>query len=361
MKKQKNSFGRRDAGAAEIVKYLLLSLVIVAGASLCVCHASCQLSSQGIQALGAEESPEIQGVSVVNASSLEVTFSKPVSVTSASVSKLELGERASLDATAKNPVKARAVMSSDKKNAVYVFEKKSELGVRYQLFSEVKDSRGNSLTFAIPFDGFNERLPRCVFTEVQPKARSSKDGAESPYVIIRALEEGNLSGMDLRCVKKDKTYSLPKIEVSKGEEIILHLRMTKDEKACQSELGNDLALASSGRSSPVKRDLFFDLGVPLDEKNDLLLLRDRNANKTIEALTYFTPEKDMSVKWNFSEALQKAISDKAWEGNAGAASAVSFEGGGTTKPLVRTDIPSPEERRPSSKYDWTVSKESVYK
>ena len=361
----KKTFQKPDISAGQIVKYLMFTGIVVAGALLCICHSSCQLTSQGIQALGAEESPQIKGVSILSASSIEVDFSKPVKVQSASVSRLGSGERASIDMAAQNPIAAKAAMSAGGTVAVYVFEKEAELGERYQLFSEIKDARGNSLTFAVPFDGYNERLPYCVLSEVQPKASSSKkEGDESPYVIIRALEDGNLFGMDLVCSKKQKTYQLPKVEVKAGDEIVLHLRNTKNLEACKSELGSDLSLAKTRRSSSARRDLFFDLGVPLDDKNDALYLRERNSNKAIDALSYFSLT-DNATSWNLREAVQKAIRDGAWQGSDSAESALLINDPknkcSPTVPLVRTSFPTAKERRPSSKYDWIVSPQSVYK
>ena len=361
----RKTFEKPESRAGQIVKHLMLAGIVVAGALLCICHASCQLTSQGIQALGAEESPQITGVSILNASSIEVDFSKPVSVQSASVSRLGSEERASIDLAAQNPIAAKAVMSNDGRVAVYVFEKEAELGERYQLFSEIKDARGNSLTFALPFDGYNERLPYCVLSEVQPKASSSKkEGDEAPYVIIRALEDGNLFGLDLVCAKKQKTYPLPKVEVKAGEEVILHLRKTKDTEACQSELGSRLSLAKTRRSSSSKRDLFFDQGVPLDDMNDALYLRDRNSNKAMDALSYFSV-KDNATAWNLPEAVQKAVDDGAWLGSPSAESALLVNDPknkySPTVPLIRTSFPTAKERRPSSKYDWAVAPKSVYK
>ena len=361
---ERKIFTRPGPSAGQIARHVILAAVIAAGAALCVCHASCQLTSQGIQALNAEESPQITGVSILNASSIEVGFTKPVTVQRASVSRLEAGERAALDMTAQNPILARAVMSQGGTVAVYIFEREAELGERYQLFSEIKDARGNSLTFALPFDGFNERLPYCVLAEVQPKGSSSKsEGDESPYVIIRALEDGNLFGLELFCAKKQRTYALPKVEVKAGEEVTLHLRNTKDIDACKSELGSDLALAKTRRSSNSKRDIFFEQGVPLDEANDVILLRQRNSNKAVDALSYFTT-KDNATDWNLPESAQKAVKDGAWQGPGSVESAFLANDGKnkytTSQPMVRSVFPSAKDRRPSSKYDWTISAQKVY-
>lgn len=365
MDKQKKSFGFPELSAGEIVKYLMFAAIVVAAALLCICHASCQLTSQGIQALDAEESPQIKGVSILNATSIEVDFSKAVRVQSASVTKLDAGQRASIDAAAQNPIKANAVMSGDSLTAIYVFEETPILGQRYQLFSEIKDSRGNSLTFALPFDGFNERLPKCALIEVQPSSYKGKTGVnpESPYVTIKALQDGNLFGLDLYCAANKVEYPLPNVEVKAGDEITLHLKPTANEADCVDELGIDLALANTGRSSAKRRDLFFNVGTSsLHAKNDALLLRDRNSNKTVDALAYFTIE-DNATKWNLSEAMERAARDKAWEGGASAEGAFLANDPknkmSSTRPLVRKSVPKSADKAPSSKYDWSVS-QNVY-
>ena len=71
-------FKNPDLGPGEILKYFLLAAAIVAGALFCVCHSSCQLTSQGIQALGAEDSPKIVGVSVLNSNRLRWTLSRKI-------------------------------------------------------------------------------------------------------------------------------------------------------------------------------------------------------------------------------------------------------------------------------------------
>ena len=351
-------FRKSEITLGEAAKYLALAAAVVAGALLCVCHASCQLTSQGIVALEAEASPEIAAVSVLNASSIEVDFSKAVSVQSALVSKLEPGARASIDMAAQDPIGTKAVMSSDSKTAVYIFDKDAELGERYQLLSEIKDARGNSLTFALPFDGYNERLPACVLTEIQRSTNTSGRKSESPYVTIKALEDGNLFGIDLYCANYKKTFSLPKVEVKAGEEITLHLKPTKYPEDCVSELGSDLALAKTSRSSPSKRDIFFDIGASsIIAQNDVLLLRDKNANKVLDAFSWLTAA-DGDKKWNFEQELQKAVLDGAWQRSDSQDRGFLMSDNSNTmtktRPLVRKKIPTAQERRPSSKTDWLV-------
>ena len=354
-------FKNPELGPGEIIKYLLLAAAIVAGSLVCVFHSSCQMTSQGIQALGAEESPNITAVNVLNSKSIKVDFTKEVTSDMGLVSVLGQGQAASLDAIGENSIKAQATVCGDKRSILYIFEESAQLGVRYQLFSQIKDSRGNSLTFAIPFDGFNDRLPLCALVEVQPESRAATKSspAESPYVIIQALEDGNLFGIDLYCAQNKSTFPLPPVEVKAGQKIALRLKPTADQSACISETGTDLALAKSGRASPAWRDLYFDIGQKgMSTSNDAIFLRDKNTKKIMDALTYFTV-KNGKTSWNLSTEIQKAIDKKAWAGPASVEGAVQ-KGSSKVKPLVRKSNALEQGGRPAAKDDWEVSEKSVY-
>ena len=351
-------FKNPDLGPGEILKYFLLAAAIVAGALFCVCHSSCQLTSQGIQALGAEDSPKIVGVSVLNSKSVKIDFSKEVSGQTGLVSKLQEGQKASLDVIAQNPIQAKANSFGDGKSLLYIFDQRARLGERYQLFSQISDKRGNTLTFAIPFDGFNESVPICKMIEVQAESRSAKnESAESPYVIIQALQDGNLFGIDLYCAQNKAVYQLPAAEVKAGQKIALHLKPTAFPEVCVSELEENLGLAKSGRSSDSWRDIFFDLDAKgISASNDAIFLRDRNSAKIMDALTYYTV-KSGKTSWNLSQEIQKAIDKNVWQGPASIDGAIQ-KTTSKVKPLVRTK--APQEQGASSNKDWKVSMDSVY-
>lgn len=351
-------FKNPDLGPGEILKYFLLAAAIVAGALFCVCHSSCQLTSQGIQALGAEDSPKIVGVSVLNSKSVKIDFSKEVSGQTGLVSKLQEGQKASLDVIAQNPIQAKANSFGDGKSLLYIFDQSARLGERYQLFSQISDKRGNTLTFAIPFDGFNESVPLCKMIEVQAESRSAKnESAESPYVIIQALQDGNLFGIDLYCAQNKAVYQLPAVEAKAGDKIVLHLKHTAFPDACVSELESDLNLAKSGRAKAIWRDIYFDIGPKgISASNDALFLRNRNTGKLMDALTYYTV-KNGKTTWNLGTEIQKAIDKGAWSSLASVEGAVQ-KTSSKVKPLVRAKTPKADV--PSCKEDWTSSKESVY-
>ncbi len=342
----------------DLLLHLALAAAIVGGVLFCVCHSSCQLTSQGIQALGAEESPKILGVSVLSAKTVKIDFSKKVSAESGLVSELGQGQKASLDMIMDKPIKAQVLECGDGKSLLYVFEKEAELGKRWQLFSEIKDDKGNTLTFALPFDGFNPRVPLCLMIEVQANNGSSSTPPESPYVIIQALEDGNLFGVDLYSAQNKCAFSLPNVEVKAGEKIALHLKTASDKSLCVDELENDLALAKTRRSSENWRDLFFDTGKCIGGTNDAIFLRNRNSGKIMDALSYYTI-KSGKTSWNLSQELQKAVDQNAWNGPASVQGSVE-KTSSATKPLVRKKIQSPQEIIISGKNDWKLSEASVY-
>ncbi len=354
-------FKNPDLTLGEILKYFLLAAAIVAGALFCVCHSSCQLTSQGIQALGAEESPQIAAVTVLGAKTIMVDFTKEVSAKSGLVSKLGQDQKASLDLLAENSIKAAATSCGKGKSILYVFDQEALIGERYQLFSQISDARGNSLTFAIPFDGYNERLPSCKMIEVQPETRSAtkSSAAESPYVIIEALQDGNLFGVELYCAQNKAVYQIPAVEAKAGEKIALHLKPVSDASLCQSELGGDLKLAKTARASAAWRDLYFDIGPKgMSATNDAIFLRDRNTGKLMDALTFYTV-KSGKTSWNLGDEIQKAIDKKIWRGPASIEGAVQ-KSTSKVKPLVRTASFTASDGGIPSKDDWKVSEKSVY-
>lgn len=335
-----------------IVKYIMFALIIVAGTLLAICHSSCQITSQGITLLGAEESPEITGAKVLSPGSVEIRFNKKVSVESASVSELGKGEKASLDAITEGSVPASAKMSDDGMRALYNFSRAAEIGHRYQLFSEIKDSRGNSLTFALPFDGYNSRIPDCRLTEVQGEAQKSSGRYE--YVEIECLEAGNLFGLELYSAddfaKRGFCYEFPVVEVAAGERVMVHLRKY-DDVLCVDEI-ESLSAAKSSQTSAAVRDLYFSNdGACIGANADVILLREKNSLKVHDALIYAT--RDYGSEWKkkeLSAAAAEAVRSGKWSGDGSPACAVVKEG--ITSSAIKSFQKIGGEWRIESVADW---------
>lgn len=296
---------------------LLLCVALVGFVLLCVCQTGCQVSSEGMKVLEAEESPEIQNVAVLDENSLEVQFNKEVSVKDAKVSKLDSQEQSSLDALDENAVDANGVLSEDAKTVVYEFQESTEVGERYQLFSEIEDSRGNSLTFSIPFEGYNNRVPIMIITELQGAYDGTTKRCE--YIVLRALTAGNLAGIELYSARYKilSEYRFPAIEVKAGEHVMVHLRTFEDQDHTD-ELGDDLSLnQNNNKTGNTIRDLYYENSkICANKEYDVVLLRNRSTSSIMDALLY-TLESQKENYSKLSETEKLATDAGKWKSEGG--------------------------------------------
>lgn len=298
---------------------LMLFVALVGFVLLCVCQSGCQITTEGMKVLESEESLEIQNIAVLDENSIEVQFNKEVSVKEAKVSKLDSSEQSSLDALGENAVGANAVLSEDAKTVVYEFQESTDIGERYQLFSEIEDSRGNSLTFAIPFEGYNNRIPILIITELQgatgDKTVKGVKTKRCEYIVLRALTAGNLAGIELYSARYKglSEYRFPAIEVKAGEHIMIHLR-TYEGQDYTEELGDDLSLDKNNDESwDTIRDLYYENSDPCASKEyDIVLLRNRTTAKVMDALLYTLESKKENYS-KLSAAEKLAMDEGKWK------------------------------------------------
>lgn len=293
---------------------LLLCMALAGFVFLCVFQSGCQVTTEGMKILEAEESLEIQNIAVLDEKSIEVQFNKEVNVKEAKLSKLDSQEQTSLDALDENAVSVNGILSEDAKTVVYEFQESTDIGELYQLFSEIEDSRGNSLTFSIPFEGFNNRLPILIITELQgasgDKTTKGVKTKRCEYIVLRALTAGNLAGIELYSARYKvlSEYCFPAIEVKAGEHIMIHLR-TYEGQDHTEELGEDLSLDKNNDESwDTIRDLYYENSEPCASKEyDILLLRNKATAKIMDALLYTLESK----KENYSKlaAAEKLATD----------------------------------------------------
>lgn len=298
-----------------LLRYVLFCASVVAITILCISHSGCQITSEGIKVLDAAESPEITSVKTLDEKSLEVCFNKAVKAKTATVSKLGSSESASLDKTAHDAMEARALVSNDRKTVVYEFANETKVGERYQLFGEIVDSRGNSLTFALPFDGYNSRIPILVIEELL--GHSTKDKYKCEYIVITALTAGNLGGLELYSAQYSNilsNYQIPSCEVKAGEKIMFHLR-TFEGQIFKNETGEDLSEDKGEWSKQNVRDLFFEntkksVGI----NYDIIFLRNKSNMKILDAVFYTTKEKKEKFL-SLSKSAELAIRQGKWKSN----------------------------------------------
>lgn len=268
----------------------------------------CKVTTEGIKILEGDYSPPLlQKFTVLDESSLEMIFSENVSLSGCIVSPVLEGisdsDEHSIDQSLSAALAAAAGLEGSipvstvnvEKNVILLkLEHSTEIGNKYELYGVVKDDGGNSLTFCIPFVGFNARQAKIIMTEIQSESVSSQRATEKTAGIYRnefieflSLSDGNLAGLEL-CSSYDgeeKKYSFPAIEVKAGEVFVVHLRNRGN--GCISELTDNLSEATSSYTSPDIRDLWSEqTGTVLGNKTDIILLRDSASEKILDAIMY---------------------------------------------------------------------------
>ena len=268
----------------------------------------CKVTTEGIKILEGDYSPPLlQKFTVVDEASLEMIFSENVSLSGCVVSPVLDGisdsDEHSMDQSLSAALAAAAglegsipvsAVNTEKNVVLLELEQSTEIGKKYELYGVVKDDYGNSLTFCIPFTGFNARQAKIIMTEIQSESVSSQRTSEKAAGIYRnefieflSLSDGNLAGLEL-CSSYDgeeKKYSFPAVEVKAGEVFIVHLRNRGN--GCISELTDNLSEATSSYTSPEVRDLWSEeTGTVLGNKTDIIIVRDSASEKILDAIMY---------------------------------------------------------------------------
>ena len=240
--------------------------------------------------------------------------------------------------------------------------------MQYDLTGVAEDLNGNSLTFSLPFTGYNDNPPVLVFSEIR-----SEGTAKTPeFVELYVLKSGNTAGLQITggYDGKEKSYSFPMTEVQKGEYITVHFRHDSDTPdSCIDETGSDLALAaadSKNNNCNTARDLWAanaDNSARI-QKTDVLVLTSDNGNTILDAVLFSDGTKTEWQKALSKELAAKAVAKGIWQ-SAAITDAASNAGATTTRTLCRQNIAALAEATyesgaiiPTSAADWFVVKTS---
>lgn len=282
--------------------------VIVGIMLAAVVPVSCKITEQGITIVGGDYTPPVlNDFTVVDARTVRLEFSERVSVHGYVVAQVTdelFGSEENSLTQDLSPALERAsgiygsvpcsVTEQEDGTVIITLEQDMQVGQGYEFYSEVRDKTGNSLTLAVPFAGYNSRVPVIVMTEIQTESVSSQRSAEktagiyrNEFVEMLVLKEGNLAGLEL-CSAYDgetKKYLFPPVEVNAGEVFVVHMRARGN--GCVSETGDDLAAATSSYTTAGVRDLWTDIETTtLGNKTDIILLRNRADRKLLDAVMY---------------------------------------------------------------------------
>ena len=292
----------------EIGIILCQTLILTSITIFAVSPVSCKVTTEGIKILEGDYSPPLlQRFAVLDEVSIEITFSENVSLSGCLVSPVLPGisdsDQHSTDENLSTALAVAAGLQGSipvsavnvEKNVVLLnLEQATEIGKSYELYGLVKDEYNNSLTFCIPFIGYNARQAKIIMIEIQSESISSQRSQEKAAGIYRnefieflSLSDGNLAGLEL-CSAYDgeeRKYSFPPVEVKAGEVFVVHLRNRGN--GCISELSENLAEATSSYTSPEIRDLWTDqTATALGNKTDIILVRDSASEKILDAIMY---------------------------------------------------------------------------
>lgn len=292
---------------------------------------------------GATTVPKLIQIEVVSSSALRVFFSERVQIRSAEV----LSESGSFvhGTTAEYipPVPASGAWHEVR----FTVETALDSGGSYYLAGIVSGSSGNSLSFAVPFTGFNDRVPRLILNEI----RFDYDKPKVEFIEINALTAGNLAGVRLLNTANtaDPFYEFPSIEVAAGEFIVFHFRSL--EEGLVNELGDDLAASAGTEALPTARDLWGTaVRAPL-RKTNVILLEERKGGAVLDAFVGCESDKTEWPTVLLAEAAARAVREGAWGPDASTGSAVVTTGTSPTRTLGRTELSVDTDRA----VDWKIA------
>lgn len=341
------------------IKNILFSLVesvFIAGfVVILALPFSCTLTEAGIQIIGGDyTAPVLEKLTVVDNKTLQFDFSEPVKLSSLIVSpfipgisdssKVSYVETLapSLAAAAGEYGRIEASVQSTEagKSFTVLMAQETVIGKAYEVYGVVEDEIGNSLTFCLPFTGYNSQLPRIIITELQIKyGKGSSNGQtlyRAEYAEFLALEDGNLAGLVLESAADGhgKDYEFPAIDVKKGEVFLVHFRTVGE--GCINEIEEDLDLATAPHSANSVRDLWSEnTTARFNDSSDVIILRDTVNDIVMDALMYAALDAE-EWKSTVAEAAIEAAESGIYSASE-ISSASSSKGLTTLKSLTRID------------------------
>ena len=336
------------------------TLMLTALTLFCVVPVSCKVTEEGIIFVGGDyDSPVLEELNVLDEKTVVMSFSEKIKLRSLIVSErledisdsFEHSQTPELSPALKaasggyGTVAAEYEVSEDGYIITCSAVDHYEIGKAYEIFGAVDDKAGNSLTFCIPFTGYNSHLPKLVMTEVQVKYKKYKDDIyRCEYVEFLALTEGNLSGFELVSAAdgEAKKFEFPPQAVKVGEVILVHLRSAGT--GCITET-DDLNASAAAHSGKNVRDIWAaNEKARLSDSSDVIVLRNGVNGKIYDAIMYCSED---AVEWGKNQA---GMAEKVFESGIYESSLVSEAevnsglGSSAVKAFCRTDATELQKR-----------------
>lgn len=303
---------------------ILPAAVITSVVLAAVCPISCRVTEESLSLLEGDFTvPKIISCDVLDEHTVCVTFSKQVSVPSATIIREPSQESLPQELS----VESQDFQEKQEGNAqvYFVMNDEMEVGKSYQLDGCVKDRNGNALSFSLGFAGFNARVPRLILNEVRNAYGRSKVSdnfhRKTEFVELLALSDGNLFGVQIESANDGvKTrYTFPAVEVKKGDYVTVHMRQIPQQdlipgEVMADELSSDLTLSVSLDSCSSARDLWSPNTGAVFAPSDIIIVRSSPTGPVQDALHFSLPDKDLETLYPDFYAL--TVENGIWEGPA---------------------------------------------
>lgn len=318
----KNKFIEISEPKIFIIQVAFLCL-IVTSVSLSMMSVSCKLTPEGISILtGDYVCPKLIEFKAEGSSDLKMIFSKPIRIRNLSVYDPALEE---------DFLTSEGILSTSQDQVEYTISlaEKTQCGKRYQLRGIAEDFKGNSLSFSLGFSGYNDNVPELYMNELRLKYTKGK----SEFVELVAESDGNLAGVKVEFAKKDLDYEFPFCEVKKGDYIVLHLRKSDESSFCE-------------------HDFWLDNDTTSVAATDVVLLRQREYGKLMDALLIAESDKNSwTTDTKMEDFSNEAFEAGLWSGGPEIENAACSDGVTATRTLSRIS-------RAQGKDSWIVTKTS---
>ncbi|MBR5932355.1 MAG: hypothetical protein IK002_00055 [Treponema sp.] len=311
-------------GVNQVIHFVLTVFVVTIFVLICMYHSSCHVTPEGITLV----SDGVKTVKIIDYAIdeglIEVWFSDRVSV-----EKVFAVEAVEANSSIDNFLNCESKIGVEWNYAVreengirFNVKEKTIIGKRYELFACVKDKKGNTLSFTIPFYGENKNFPVIVISEVSDYF-NKKDGV-SEYIELYAVTSGNLFGLELESCSDGKCFELPCVEVRKGEYILVHLR-------------------NGMNSVNGKRDVLIDNDEPVLNSNaEIILLKNKVRSIVVDCVMYCKQDYGLqNDNWKNEKLVEAARICKdygLWEGDCLPSDAVYSLKRKATSFVSRTNI-----------------------
>jgi hypothetical protein len=273
--------------------------------SSCAAIAGCSVVPESVSVWGGDVSaPELTAVTVEGEETLLVRFTAPVTVLDASVTVPSDGRRFPASWTALD----------GGKTASFAVAGTPGIGVRAFISGSVTDGTGSTLSFSVPYTGYNPRPASLVINEI----RLEYDKPKVEYVELVVREAGNLGGVQILNSRNEKrsSYEFPAVEVAAGDFVVYHLRSV--EEGLVNETGA-IDVSAGKDSSPFARDFWDDQkSAPLKSDN-AILVRERDGGRIMDALLFSVADSAAWPSDAVSLAAEEAVAAGQWKPGASVA------------------------------------------